>query len=1758
MPSMSINGVVSGMDWESMIDEIITSAAKPAQVQVAKRTDLKNKKTLFEEMKVMVQSIQSSLSTLKLPSTYKAKDIEIERTEGTGSYKKILTATVNADAQVNVYDLEVKQIATAQTNRTKQITGSTIASALSSGGVTNPGKIFINAGGQKIGIDVRSTDSLQSLKSRINNTISTLDNSVNLTASVVDSRLIIRSNNTGLGVTSASETLRYTGSPVSTLQNLANDGSGNFSVSSNGTVYTRGTDYVIANGNQIRWKQSDTGPEVELGGSMDVKYTMAAGDVYSASGTYGSSEAQISGFTITDGGTLGSRVKITDSDGNTYAYGEDFTLKNGRVVWNEEEADTAEPSTYTVKYSKETDETYDVAGVKTDLPPASYTVSYKRELASLTAGSFSAASGNTNAATVSSMNFSQMSALEGASAIDASPTGIQYVTFADGYEPSLTIDGTEYVYGRDYVFSKSTDGTLILSNASDTYTDSDGNTHSYVEDYQNKTGKTFSGEVLNPVTDIASASFSLTNSVTENNGITDTGTISDIIITSGGKTYVEGEEYTIETDGSGNKSIAWNTAADPVDLTDAQFEELAENYAKAYKAEHGTTATLTTKTLLDGDNVIRTYIDPSDPSLLTMTDADGKSYEYGRDYVLRVRDSGSGYHVEWLNDTNTIANANKIVTAYTADKGISTLGWQKAPSDGKSFTFGLSYTLKETKSATVHSSDEDKSLSSILSGITVDPYDYDDEDILSISSGSKTYEYGEDYTITDDGKIEWIRTKPAKPSSDVTFQISYNDDGGSGASASNLTLSNTAGQSVTTLLGSVYSNPSTLVITDSTGKTYEYDTDFILNSDGTLYWLADDLSSRPASGSTYTLTYEAFSALEMNGTYSPAPATQNLFLYVDEGSGNFGGDMLSWEQILNDRSIKSTASQEDIDSKLASSFTLSDGGKTYEYGTDYRIVQGDNVDADSEEHNAVIEWIGGGDHPSANFTLTYTGRGKEGSEVINTTITRSVSDTINPDTSSVASINAVLRAATEVRITNANESETYLMGSDFTIDDNGSVRWLSGGGRAANYSTAFDGARSITVTDSNGDAVTGFTIDANNDGNARFAMEDGSTLAAGTYTIKVVKNNKTTLYNLTSDGTTASITTRSLWESQDNTNAASYNVYVTSPENGTQKFAGTRAAGSYGFTITSGATYPTKSEMELGSTTITQGAKTFFEGIDYDLGEDEDDRATIEWRTGEDALSEWFYPTPGSTYTINFTAANGSEATYTATRNATDVLDMKKLGMTKADGNLSVSYGDGLSIKWDTDAASDGFDGRARIRGTYSVDITKGTKFYEDGTADVFNFRWMVPTQTSRTNLPSYGDEVTVEYEYTQNTFTLTDDSDGKILAALGLSDEENITEAHNAILSIDGETDIERDSNDIGEAYGNELLKGVTLHLKNVGSVSIDIFQDAEKAVEAINTFTDNYNSLMQWMNTRMTESEVDKDTAATVDSDDFRMRWGLLHGNSLLRQTKSQMRDLMAQSFTFAFTQRTGNEEVYGTMATNGLINDATLRLRIAGTYMDLSILPSYTLQDVVDMINDKDNPEMHSNFYDETGRERESPLLKASIENDKLVLSSTGDETITMSGTAAMNALKVNYTYRGLFQVGLATTSTDYGKSGELEFDESKFMDALEDNADEVQELMLMFANQMDSWTKSMINTSASGETKGTLSRQIDDLDTRIASIDEYLEKYQDRLDRQEEALRKQYAAAEQNIAKLSQQASSIASILSMMNNSSSNNSSSSSSS
>ena len=1893
MPSMSISGVVSGMDWESMIDEIITAAAKPAQVQVSKKTNLQNKKSLFEEMKVMVQAIQTSMTSLKLPSTYKAKAVDIERVDTSGSYKGVLTATVNADAEVNVYDIVVQQLASAQTNRSKQITASTIASTLASGGVTDSSsKMYITAAGQRVGIDVYSTDSLQSLKSRINNTIKTLDTPLDITASIVDNQLVLKSDNTGLGQSTAEETITYLGGN-STLENIAVEEGGTVSITGGGNSYTQGTDFVVVNGTDIRWNLYDRSNEVALGTSVNAKYTMTAGDVYTSSGQMADEDgdgevvASVSGFTMIDQGTLGSRVKIVDDNGNEYVYGRDFTLdSNGKVVWEDTTvATTNEPSSYTVNYTK-TETVSASAPSSRTVSPTSYTLSYSGGTVSWESSEIT-----------SNLDYSGRQTITGLSSVSTSFPTVSVTTSSssnvysvmdaynrEGMEVTLTVtDGSTtdtFEYGTNFIFNSVANSDapsrILWNKTRDVYT-------SYVDA---KGGFETSADV--PAND-TKYKLSLTYTPTyttdtdkDSDSIADVmsaayaqdGNYSGITINADGQTYTYGTDFTLVSDDTGGYTVQW---LHKDELEDSDYTALQEAYREVYGLEDD--ENIPTITLTDSNGVIRTYLDPEDPQLFTLTDEDGNSYEYGRDYVVRVNDTGDGYVFSWaLTGSDSITRANTEVTTYTQAKNISTYGMKAAPSSGKGYTFTFSQDITTEESAKVKSSASDKSLETLFDGITIDSSDYS---LITIDDGNETtYTYGVDFKIAD-GELVWLDkgsyaatytfSSTASASASGTMGTSgyanvslaalddlglnttgyvnsangltYNyvdesygkaaftltdSDGntyeygkdfcvrcisttsstlqvvsptnagwpsdftGGGALASGTTFTlnysntytaysaDTDSTDISDVLGFNPQDLSSLTITGGLGATYTYsssaaedlgDTEFTIDDDGAVTFKPEDSSltvKNPAEGAAYTLTYEAFTAPTYTAHYDGEDTIEAVFT-VDSGKGDINDTQLSWEQILSDTGLKASSSDE----RFAQFFTLTDeDGDAYEYGTDYRIIQGDEVTIPAEDegeddtvlHKVLIEWIEGGKYPftgsvGMDYTLTYTGRGTDGGEVIqmDNAVTRSATDAISADTSNMKRLLYSDTEDASVRITGGGED--FQQGIDFTIEEDSfgyaSVVWNTDTQGTPSYSQYFDGATSITVLDADGNEVDPdtYTITPNTSGQASFNMEDDYTLDEGDYTIKVVKNGITKVYDLASDGASQTITRRSLWESQDNTDAGTYTIYVSKNGN-TETYEGTRPAGSYDFYTNPSATPPSASDFDGGTTTITQGTKTFYEGVDFTIDEDDDGYAAVNWITDSDGGYEWYYPNPGSVYTINHTDSDGSTTTYTASRSGSSTLSMLDYGMTTANGALSVQYGDD-TLYYNLDVTDeDGNTGNDVLKATHSFTIARGQKLTEDGDADVFTFNWQIPTQTAKSNIPSYGTELTVEYTYDSNTFSLSDDGDG-LIDALGLN--SNVTEAHNAILLLDGE-EVQRDSNNIGADYGNELLKGVTMQLKGLGEVSMDIYHDAEKAVEAITTFKDGYNDLMTWMNTRMTESQLDENTAATVDSDDFRMRWGLLHGNSLLRNTKSQMRNIMAQNFTYYFSTRTSASEIYGTMANNGLTNSATLRMRIGSTYCDLSILPTHSLQDIVDMINDSTNPAMRNNFYDENGNLREQQLIKASISEDKLVISSTGDDTITLSGTQAMNALKLNYTYKGLFQVGLATTSTDYGKSGELEFDESKFMEALEDNPDEVQEMMLMFASNMDTWLKSMLTSSASGETSGTLTRQIEDIDTQIKSIDEYLEKYQERLDRQEEALRTKFAAAEQSISRLSQQASSIAAILNQLNGYNSGSSTSSSSS
>ena len=1936
MASMSVSGVVSGMDWESMIDSIIEAAAKPAQVKVNKKTNLTNKKSLLEEMKVTMNSIQSSLSPLKLPSTYKAKEIEIERTDTTGSYKGVLTATVNADAEVSVHDIVVKQLARAQVNRSKQITASNLKSTIS--GLSGK-QIYVNAAGQQIGIEVKEDDSLQSLKSRINTALKTTGSGINITASVVDNRLIFKSDNTGLGTNTVSGTLKntYNTGGVSSLKDVvtnsatgattdiyvSDDNVDRLKVSSGGKTYSIHQDYEVVNG-EIRWKQYKDTNEIKLGDKVSATYEMAAGDSFTT-GTIkrgsGDSDTVNFGFTVKDNGTLSQRMTITgthsdtettteyggsgdgttdtttttstsedgkirttttvttlettdkDEDGDTinviktttttvtetdYTYGEDFVYKDGKVQWLKKEAETNEPDEYTVSFTKDNsidynaiedadkatttkttsnepafykvsferettgnytaDVTKSYNEVTTDVEPENYTISITKTITAddsktgitrglqtvtttkepasyslkvTTSATSTEYSGQVNASdndktlakifgveidhadyenikikgytydTDYTVEFDsdgeayikwlETAVPTGDDEIDFSSINTAYntatghdfntitLTGSDGIirtyiDPDdasqLTItDGTNtYEYGRDFVIRVSDDGTgynvsWFAANTGDTAKEAQIAVTTYAQAKNISTSGFIPAPAQNATYDI---NFSYSKDNTETQNVTKDGTVKNVgtgytnvtITGSDGTPYVNGTDYWI--DGTGD--ITWNSTTSQINALDDRnvfdFDSFNTEYNNAYGHD------VSTITLTGSDGVIRTYLDPEDPSQLTITNGT-KTYEYGRDFVVRVDDDGEGYNVSWLITGDVdISEANTAVTTYAAYKNISTSGFQAAPDSGEDYTINFSHTQTNSFTADVNSTDSNKNITSLLSSAGLTTSDY--ENITITDSNGKEYSYVDDvgyldedyFTIDDAGNIVWYTEDEEVRANEDAIALDFDElnelyKTATSKELSFVNLTDSNGVTRTYLdIDSGYASLFSMTSTDEDDNeiTYEYGRDYVIRLNDTedgymVSWLVSEdnngdgvfnINDANAAVTTYA-TYKNISLID----YEQAPEVGKSFTL------NFSKEIIDTttknvKAADEDKSLE-TIFGDDFDDEIdVEDYVIKskDGKTTYTYGTD----------ADFYIEDGEIKWV---KHE------TYTPLGPAQGDTY----------TVTYNSFEALKAKSTYEGDDEMDLTfTVDDGWGDIDGTKLSYEQFKKQLALSDDADESDIAEAFE--KYFTLTDSDGKTYTygtDFTIEAGAD-----VSEDSD----GSLHMPIIK--------WTTSGTRPAY------------DAELTMTYTGKGEGGGELFeltdSITRTNSDVVMSGISGS--PSYSDFENGTTTITMGTKTYYENVDFEIGQNDAGNVTINWKTGTNY--EWYYPTPSSTYTVNLVTEDGEAKTYSGARDNEDVLDLRDYGFNSVNGALTKIKYNGttydLTITHDEDEGEESQSTTPTdvLKNTLGLEVKKGT----NGVTNIYKFDWLTPTErTANTNLPNYGDEITIEYEYDENTFSLSDDADGALLAALELDkeDEEHYTAAQDAILLLD-DNEITRSSNDIGESYSNEIgdLKGVTLHLKGVGEVSIDISHDAQKAVEGIQTLVENYNSLMTWMNTRMTESQVDKDTAATIDSDDFRMRWGLLHGSSLLRNTKSQMRSIVSQNYTFSFTQRTSAEEIYGDMAFNGLKSSSTLRLRIGSTYSDITIEPTDTLETIAAKINDDTVTSLAKNMhYDEAGKKREQPLLKATVENDKLVISSTSSDEITMSGSAAMNALKMNYTYKGVYQLGISTTSDDYGKSGELEFDTEKFMEALEDNPDETQELMLKFVTEMDSWCKTML--TASGDSKGILTREIDNIQNQIDTINEYLEKYQERLDRQEETLRSKYAAAESQISKLSQQATAMASILQQLNGSNNNN-------
>ncbi|WP_084460115.1 flagellar filament capping protein FliD [Aminiphilus circumscriptus] len=453
--------------------------------------------------------------------------------------------------------------------------------------------------------------------------------------------------------------------------------------------------------------------------------------------------------------------------------------------------------------------------------------------------------------------------------------------------------------------------------------------------------------------------------------------------------------------------------------------------------------------------------------------------------------------------------------------------------------------------------------------------------------------------------------------------------------------------------------------------------------------------------------------------------------------------------------------------------------------------------------------------------------------------------------------------------------------------------------------------------------------------------------------------------------------------------------------------------------------------------------------------------------------------------------------------------------------------------------------------------ITYGSTTYTEGTDYTYDQSTGTITWLSGGSHPSTDEDYTItfdgEYTWNTNTFAL-EEGTGDVLTSLGLNidDDEHYSAAQDAILLVDG-VRVTRSSNEI-----DDLIGGVTLNLKGPGKVILDITTDMEEAVTAIQAFVDAYNEVMEWINIRLSE-ESDEDAET-----DFDKKFGLLHGDSLLWQAKSQLRQLISdpQNILGPLTMLsqigiTTESTDYGK---SGLLEFDSSAFMEAATPGSLDFLDQW----MTDALEDSDTPlnELKTGFSGGTfsiaiGGKSTTITVNATDTLTDINLKIAAARDTTTGTSLALRSTIVNNT------LAFSSRSVDEDLSFQdpdgvllaLGMDISDPDDSAHHAqyaSDFVGDLVTTIMSKLDDFCSNMVDSTqvSVGTTvtiKGRIASRIDSLTTQITNLDERIAAFEERLATKERGLNAQYSQMETILAELNEQAEWLSSTLSALSSS-----------
>ncbi|MDR1137082.1 MAG: flagellar filament capping protein FliD [Synergistaceae bacterium] len=267
-------------------------------------------------------------------------------------------------------------------------------------------------------------------------------------------------------------------------------------------------------------------------------------------------------------------------------------------------------------------------------------------------------------------------------------------------------------------------------------------------------------------------------------------------------------------------------------------------------------------------------------------------------------------------------------------------------------------------------------------------------------------------------------------------------------------------------------------------------------------------------------------------------------------------------------------------------------------------------------------------------------------------------------------------------------------------------------------------------------------------------------------------------------------------------------------------------------------------------------------------------------------------------------------------------------------------------------------------------------------------------------------------YTYDENVFYMepTDDSAANYganstLAKLGFitpgisNDTWEFTagsyrNASDAVFEIDG-VEVTRSTNTI-----DDIIANVTLELKGLGQVRVNVVRDLTETAENLQTFVDSYNAVMEWINYYVSQKQ---DAANQVDETDHLSSilqeskgntvFGVLHSDQLLWSIKNQLRSRISNPITTLSGALTSRKVVHPASAMN---IRSSFNVYVGGKVARIDVTPDDTMEDIQKKLQDAQN----IGSSDGKTATKGSLELSVSIRDGQLVIE--GSKTTTVSSS------------------------------------------------------------------------------------------------------------------------------------------------------------